>query len=108
MLATAGQWTAVDSIRIVVTARAAHSNSLHYDRMFLALADGDTERAIDEFGRGLDAHESVFLTTAIGCDPLFTPMLDKPRFAEILRRYGSQSCKVQDRWPVAPRPKASR
>ena len=76
--------------------------------MMMLLVDGETERAIDEFGRGLDAHEAVFLSMAIGCDPLFTPMLDKPCFAEILRRYGSTPCKVQDRWPIAPRQKAKR
>ena len=69
LLAAAGQWTAVDSIRAVVTARAAHTNAPHSERLYLVPADGDTERAIDEFGRGLDAHEPVFLTTAIGCDP---------------------------------------
>ncbi len=85
---------------------AADSSAGSHD-IDLAIVDGALGRkavALDALDRAVRSRSFYIAESAIGCDPLFSPLSDEPRMAAILKQAGQVACTGKVKWPIPPGP----
>ena len=98
----ARRWTDVDRLRAELAARAP-GRAVHAERAAIALVDGNRDDAIRELERSIERHDLIGVSVFPGCDPLWVPLRDDPRFRALLSRLGIVPCQAAPAWPVPPR-----
>ncbi len=97
--AAAGRWKEAREQRRL--AEGHTGNSPNYYKAMFGMAFGDFDAAVDAVDRGLRAHEPLFNTVWVGCEPYFEPLHTKPKFVDVLKSFGLEMCPVGP-WPLGP------
>jgi serine/threonine-protein kinase len=96
--AASGRWPEVSKLYHDLT----HDSQARFDDLLLAhLAVGDQAKALDAFER---MTQSGLGQVPIGCDPLFDPVHNEPRYLAIIHRFGAGLCPVTTPWPIKTPP----
>ncbi len=101
--ASAGQWRAADSQRVLVLRQP--TNSPHFTETIVALVDGDVEAAARAMEAGVEAREPGFIIAPLTCEPVFDRLKTNARYLALLKRFGLTPCPPLPRWPIPPRPR---
>ncbi len=99
--AAAGRWNDFDEQRRL--ALAPGGNSPNYYRAVTAILSGDEETALTSVERGVRAHEPLWNSIWLACEPIFSPLRTRPRFATLIRELGATMCAPDERWPIRSR-----
>jgi tetratricopeptide (TPR) repeat protein len=92
--AASGRWPEVGKLYHDLT----HDAQARFDDLLLAhLAVGDRAKALDAFER---MTRSGLGQVPIGCDPLFDPVHNEPRYLAVIHRFGAGLCPVTTPWPI--------
>ena len=100
--AAAGRWKDFDEQRRL--ALAPGGNSPDYYKAVTAILSGDHETALASVERGIRAHEPLWNSIWIACEPMFAPLRARPRFVALIKELGATMCAPDNRWPIKPRP----
>ena len=87
--ATGDRQDAADLVREVQGQRGRHATA-EITTAFVALGAGDTTRALDALERAARAHEAIGLVAPFGL-PAYDAIRGSPRFAAVIRAFGSHS-----------------
>ena len=99
--AAAGRWEDFDEQRRL--ALASGGNSPDYYKAVSAILTGDHETALASVERGVRAHEPLWNSIWIACEPMFAPLRTQPRFLALIKELGATMCAPDDRWPIKAR-----
>ena len=99
--AAAGRWKDFDEQRRL--ALASGGNSPDYYKAVSAILTGDHETALASVERGVRAHEPLWNSIWIACEPMFAPLRTQPRFLALIKELGATMCAPDDRWPIKAR-----
>jgi tetratricopeptide (TPR) repeat protein len=97
--AASGRWEDVRRLYHDLTRKSA--NAADFDLMDAYLAVGDRQKALNVFEHWARNGLGNFAT---GCDPIFDPLHNEPRFLAIMHRFGVGVCPVTTPWPIKPPP----
>ena len=99
--AAAGRWKDFDEQRRL--ALASGGNSPDYYKAVSAILTGDHETALASVERGVRAHEPLWNSIWIACEPMFAPLRTQPRFVALIKELGATMCAPDERWPIKAR-----
>ena len=98
----AGRWADVDRLGSELAARGP-DRAVHAERAAIAVVNGNRDDAVRELERSVERHDLIGVSVFPGCDPLWSPLRDDPRFRTLLSRLGIAPCQAALPWPVPPR-----
>ena len=99
--AAAGRWKDADEQRRL--ALTTPGNSPEYYKAVSAIIYGDTDTAMAAAERGIRAHEPLWNSIWLACEPMFAPLRRRPRFEALVKGLGATMCAPDDRWPIKGR-----
>ena len=99
--AAAGRWKDADEQRRL--ALTTPGNSPEYYKAVSAIIYGDTDTAMAAAERGIRAHEPLWNSIWLACEPMFAPLRRRARFEALVKELGATMCAPDDRWPIKGR-----
>jgi serine/threonine-protein kinase len=94
-----GRWA--DAKAVYTGALAKRGKIPGFDEVVARLAVGDRKGAMDFFEH---LTRNGFDQIPYGCDPVYAPLHEEPRFIAIMRRFGAGVCPMTTPWPLKPAP----
>ena len=97
-----GQWSAMDSIGVVI-ARSGRDDALGVEAAVVALAAGNRTPLLTVLSTPAGQRQWLYRFNSLSCSVLLDPLMRDAKYVAMLDRQGLRRCPVSTPWPIKPR-----